>query len=504
MALIYAGALAAGWAMLPGDNERVAMLERDGHSREALSILEQQYANGDRRYRTVHQMQSLYEDEGDVARAGALLALMTHERPRDAGLKRRLAQFYRNTQNESGYLAALQAQIDLRYSEGACRELVARLRLKGDFRAEQTALQTCRQKGYRRPDDLLRLASLAAASGDTAQAATLLRSIDDLKRLKSSHERYQLLTLLLDQDQPREAERRSLRWIRSAKDDTQFAVGLIDLLARSKYPASAMEVAKDAGVPGDSISLTIAERLIEQAQLEPARLYLRGWLERAGLEDRETALRFTEAALATDDPETAFRGARKSGLERLPGPTLRRLTAALEGAEMTGDAEEVRLALRATGVESTSPSETVAPAVGELPQKDALQPGAPASAVKRTEPRRIRLPDVLENWRRSLATRMSDDALRRLQALTVGPPAPSGGHVGRHQRRGFSFGVSGEARPELRPGSAKFLKKTARVLQRAKKNRLLKANRRPLKEQVKKAAPAGGPAVAKPQPSPQP
>ena len=41
MAVVFAGALGVGYLLLPDDNERIAMLERDGHDRQALEILEQ-------------------------------------------------------------------------------------------------------------------------------------------------------------------------------------------------------------------------------------------------------------------------------------------------------------------------------------------------------------------------------------------------------------------------------------------------------------------------------
>ena len=170
---------------------------------------------------------------------------------------------------------------------------------------------------------------MLAVDGDATQATSLLKSIDDLKRLKTTRERYQLLQLLIDQDQPREAERRALRWIRSARDDA-MAIGLIDLAARSKYPASAIEVAKDAGSPGDSISLTVAERLIERTQNGAALLYLRGWLDQAKYDNPETGARFVEAALAAGDPMVAVRGGRQFGLARLPEKALLNLAAALD------------------------------------------------------------------------------------------------------------------------------------------------------------------------------
>ncbi len=504
MTVIFIGALAVGWAMLPGDNERVAMLEKDGHSREALTILESEYKRGDRRYRTLYQMQSLYESEGDVGKARTLLEAMVSERPRDAAIKSRLAQFYKSTEDRKAYVGALRSQIDLRYSEAACRELVALLRSEGRYDEEQAALQQCKQKGYRKPDDLARLAELVATDGDSAQAATLLKSIDDLKRLKSTRERYQLMTLLLEQDQPKEAERRALRWIRGSKDDS-LSIGLIDILAHSKYPGSAIEVAKDSGAPGDSISLTVAERLIEQAQLVPAQLYLKGWLDKSQLNQEAVALRFVEAAINAGDPATALLGGRKYGLERLPAPLLARLALMLSNAGMSADANEVQ---KAAGPEAALASETRKPDVAAVPEVSISEARTSQSTGRNTAGRAGPVnvlpiaPDPLDIWRRSLWTKMSDDATRRAQALGLAAPAQNSSSGALAASRNGH--LTSDARSEQRPvGSAKFLNKTSRVLQRTKKIRSLRHKPRPQRDTNRPSqlvAPAAAP-VLKPQPN---
>jgi tetratricopeptide (TPR) repeat protein len=485
MAVVFACSIAAGWAMLPGENERVAMLERDGHSREALSILEQDVAAGDKRYRTLHQVLALYESEGNIAKARSVLETMSAVRPRDAVLKRRLAQFYRHNQNDPEYVKAMQDLIEIRYSESACRELIARLRFIGDSNAEQAALQNCRQKGYRRADDLARLAELVAADGDIAQATTLLKSIDDLKRLKELRERFQLLSLLSEQDQPREAERRALRWIRAVHDDVT-AVSIIDHLARTKYPESAYEVAKDAGVPGDGISLTVAERLVEKTQNGAALLYLRGWIERAKTVDAETAIRFVEAALGVGDAQLAVKGARQFGYVLLPPLTLKKLSEALDQGGAPVEAAEVRRAmtqsLPVVAVEPGAPPAASGTTGNlEVPETTGKSAGPDESRV-----RSVLLVDPLDGWRRSLFTSMSTDAQRRMQALFVGPkptPLHAGRHFDGHGR------VRLEPRGDHRSASAKLLNKTSRVLQRTKKLSALRAKHRTI-GQAKAKAPA--------------
>ena len=497
MAAVFGSALLAGIAILPGANERVAMLERDGHSREALSILESEYANGDRRYRTLYQMQSLYESEGNVAKARELLEAMAQANPRDFAIRSRLAQFYKSAQDQTAYVQALKAQIDLKYSEAACRELIALDRLAGDYKSEQSALQQCRQRGYRRPDDLSRLAELVATDGDSTQAVAILRSVDDLKRLKTVRERYQLLSLLLEQDQPKEAERRAVRWIKGTKDDA-LAVGLIDTLAHSKFPASAMEVAKDAGAPGDSISLTVAERLVEQSQMVPAQLYLKGWLDKAQLNQETVAIRFAEAALAAGDPITALKGAKKFGLQKLGSLLLERLAGDLTNAGLLGDAEQVQKAAGTSPVVREAGKDGVASGqAGISPGLDDQTKSGETAATRRPGIPIALASDPLEPWRRSLWLKMSDDALRRGQALGLAPPVPAITIEPIAASRGNS---RSEARVESRQGvSARILKKADRVLQRTKKIKSLRRKSRGGRENAKSA-----PYALQPVPAPSP
>ena len=509
MAAIFGLALVAGWGMLPGDGERIAMLERDGHSREALAILEQAYQGGDKRYRTLHQMAGLYENEGNVARARELLEEMTVQRPRDAALRKRLAQFYRDTQNSERRVAALKSEVDVRYSEGTCREYIASHRLQGDYDAEKAALVTCRQKGYRRPDDLARLAELFAAEGDSAQAATILRSIDDVKRLKEPNERFQLLALLLEQEQPKEAERRALRWIKASKDDV-FAVGIIDTFARSKYPSSALTLAKEAGEAGDSIALTIAERLLEQSQSSAAQLYLRGWLDNASLKEDGTAVRFILAAIEAQDPKTALAGAQKFGLKALPPELLLKLVQALNSAGYKAEARQVRDAATAnaeresdtsivgnTGNKTEPSSDAGTPSPG-TPGNGTPSTGTPSAGTPSTgRSRQIRfeLPgagsaDPLEPWRKSLLAKVSDEADRQATVLGLKVPRPRAPSVR-------------DARPHA---NTKVLRKTARVLQRTNTLRSLKQKQKLAREAAREKAKATRSAApaAKTPPAPKP
>lgn len=453
MATVFAVALVAAYSMLPDDNELIAMLERDGHSGDAIAILEENYNQGDRRYRMLHQLLALYEDEGETVKARGILEEMVKQRPADAALRERLARFYRAIGDGAARKGALKAQIDIRYNEGACREYISLVRLDEDARAEIGALELCRQKGYRRPDDLVRLGVLMSATGQRGPALALLRAIDDVRRLKSTEDRQLLIALLLEAQQPNEAERRATRWIKSGNNQA-LALSIVDELAAARFPDTALKVAKAVGAQGDGVLLTVAERLLEQSQGQAARYYLKGWLDAAALDNVETLERFVAAAIEAEDPQTALAGVRKFGLEKVPSAITATLAQALSDRGFTAEAAEVtsRVALEA---DAPGAQGDLGFGPGDLEGADAAAPGAGKG-------RRAGLPgDALGLWRRTLVARMSEDAQRRASAAV--PSAAPGRH--------------GNA--ENRPHAAmKMLTKAHKILTRSKHLKSLKQKRR--------------------------
>ena len=344
MGLFFGTAIAVGYALLPDDSERIAMLERDGKMLEARQLLELEFASGDRRQRTLFQLQGQYETSGNLVKARQMLELLAERRPRDVAIQRQLGQFYKQTQDEQAYIKSLLQQIDLRYSETACREVIGLLRRSGAYTGEQDALQKCRQKGYRKPDDMVRLASLLATNGDVKEASVLLRAVDDLRRLKTERERLQLFELLIENEQPNEAQRRGVRWIKGTKDDG-LALKLIYSLVVANRHDLAIELARETSVPGDSVFLAIAEVMVQRNETTAAQAILRGWLDKAVEIEPPVAARYITAAIAAGSPELALSGAQRMGLAKLPEDSVNELAAALEGSGRRDDATALRASM---------------------------------------------------------------------------------------------------------------------------------------------------------------
>ncbi len=331
MGALFAGAGVIGVLLLPGENERVAMLERDGNNKEALRLLEARFKSGDRAQRTLYQMQRLYEHFGALDKSRRTLEMLAKERPNDAYVQRQLAHFYKATQDEAAYIGALRAQLSIRYSAPACRELIGLLRRKGEYEREERRIETCRKAGYRRPDDLVRLAMLYAVDGKMSRTSQLLQSVDDRRKLKKGRHKIMLFEALLVMNEPEEAQRRGVRWLKGARDDV-MALTLLSRLSQEKRYGLAIKMAREVSRPGDSVSLVVADLMLFQDQGVAARSYLRGWLKQASFTSPGVSGRFIHSALDADDVELALAVGRKSDFAKLNQADLALLAIAVASA----------------------------------------------------------------------------------------------------------------------------------------------------------------------------
>jgi len=411
MLLLFAGAAVAGLYILPGEAERVAMLERDGQNERARAMLEQGQVSGHSAQRSLYQLEQLYAHFGDLSKARITLEKLAEERPRDIVLQRRLARYYRDTQDTDAYLAALSRLVSRRYTEATCRELVGQLRFVGQFAREREAIERCRLKGYRRPEDLVRLAELEAVDGDAQRAASLLRALDDAGRLPGTYEKLLFASLLIDRNESAEVERRAVAWIGDLGDKA-VAQPLIDLLRRRGAEDVGIEIARKAGEAGDALTLSVAELMLSRDQTSAAQAYLRGWLARAALHDNQLVSRFIELALEAEDPEVALTAAQRIGLQNLAEPQLVAIAESLGAQGRRSDFEAIRSALSADTLVSH-------PLLAAMVELNRGQSGASRELISKVDV------DGLESWRLALWARLMRDTGRgaaaraKLRALGI-------------------------------------------------------------------------------------
>lgn len=351
LALIFAGALVVAWAILPGEDERIEALERDGQTKRALTMLEARFDRGDRRQRTLVNLKRFYEYYGDNAKSRQILEILALQLPRDLYLQRQLAQLYRQMEDEPGQIRALRAQLAIRYAEPVCQRLIGLLRRGGDYAGEQAALIDCRNNGYRRPEELERLAFLYAADGNMTETAQILRAVDDRRWLRGGRERLMLFDALVATKLPQDALRRGIRWYKG-QADTDFALEMIAKLVAAERNDLALQMARDIGVPGDPVTLAAGEILVDQVQYVAARAFLTGWLAQASQMSTETATRFVTAAVDAEDAGLAFKGAELHGLTKFTPGDLIPLGEALMASGQTASFDKVRAVLSGESIRS--------------------------------------------------------------------------------------------------------------------------------------------------------
>jgi hypothetical protein len=226
-----------------------------------------------------------------------------------------------------------------------------------------------------------------------------------------------LFSILVAADQPKDAVRRASRWLKGGRDEG-LALALVEMLVRAGRQDAAIELAREVGVPGDAISLTVAEIMLDRQQTTAAQSYLRGWLDRASLKDERMLVRFIEASLDAEDPALALRAADKAGLDDVPEAQLVGIAEALAAIGDRAGFDKVLSHLR---------PETIA-ANPLIASAAALNGGERQSAetlLAKVEP------DALQDWRLALWARLMESngkaiaagqALHRLGVET--PPAP--------------------------------------------------------------------------------
>jgi hypothetical protein len=214
-----------------------------------------------------------------------------------------------------------------------------------------------------------------------------MRAVDDLRRLKTDRERLQLFALLIENEQPNEAQRRAVRWVKGNKDDS-LALTLIHELVSANRHDLAIELARETSVPGDSVFLAIAEVMIERSEMTAAQAILRGWFDKAGEIDAGVAARFIAAAVNAGAPELALAGAQRAGLSKLAADTVKELGRGLDEAGRRVDADALRASL----------GQSLPDALGPKLSPRERQRGAPGFKISK-----------LDGWRTALWKRLADD-----------------------------------------------------------------------------------------------
>lgn len=364
LAVLSIGALTAAVNLVPGDFERLAMLERDGRHEQALVELEALYASGRRDPQLVLRLYNLNIRFGRVDEAQAVLEEYGRLRPNDIEAQIGLIRFYQSNQLEGHYVRALRSLQERTRSRELLVELLGFFRMTGRFREEEELLESTARANRAGPSELERLGLLAAARGDLQRAAVALRRADGRLDGQSRAARIGLFRVLMELKETNEAHQRCLAWLRSWRDP-ELAIELMGAFSEAGRRDLAVDIGARFGGAGSEVTLTTAELLNEQGKHAEALQRLREY-QAAGLpEDTDHAQRFVSVAASSGDPEMALRAARLVGLRRLEGSVILDLLDAIQDAVDSGANRFPSELLKGLAAEIEARLQNVAPVAQE-------------------------------------------------------------------------------------------------------------------------------------------
>lgn len=233
----------AAFALVPGELERVSMLERDGEIEAAARLANDLYDRGDRRSALLARVFELNHTVGDARRADRALREYLAGTPDSARTLRKAAEFFELEQYLEGALSALVSLVRIAPSSGSVEKLARLYRLHGRFDEEMAVLQA--HQHLLDAEFLTRLGGLQAHKGNVEAALGALRSADERHPREQEHYRSLLFDILIRAKAVDEALRRASRW---AAEDTDVYVRMPMILRLIEIGAD-REALILAGVP---------------------------------------------------------------------------------------------------------------------------------------------------------------------------------------------------------------------------------------------------------------
>jgi tetratricopeptide (TPR) repeat protein len=254
--------------LMPGDLERVTMLERDGEIEAAARLANALYDRGDRRNALLGRVFELNHAVGDAARADRALREYLAGSPNSARTLRKAAEFFELEQDLDGAISAWNQLLKLVPTAAVVDKLARLYRLHGRFDDERQLLQAHRT---RLDGELLtRLGGLLGQKGEVLEAIAALRIADDTQPDQFEHYGGLLFDLLMRAGAAGEAARRAQRWA-SQSSDIYARIPMVLRLAEDGHSAQAIALAgianAGAGISGDQARHAAVWALMERGYL---------------------------------------------------------------------------------------------------------------------------------------------------------------------------------------------------------------------------------------------
>jgi hypothetical protein len=269
-----------GYLIIPGPLEQVTMLMRDGRDDAALEKADALIEAGHREPGLLMQTFLLNERYGNSERGMAALRAYFQASPNDAEAWRKAASTFAKTHNLEAQIDALEHLVNLTHEPPAVSGLARVYRLHARFDDELRVLQSV-DAAHLEAADTVRLASLLLGRNDLAQAASLLRKLDDQKKITTNDERMMLFGALVDQSNFDEAARRAVDWgvYKEVADLQDVFVGY---LLRQGADGPALRLAMQTNTIADPRKMThLAQLLSDEGRYDLLENVVFQWLSYA-------------------------------------------------------------------------------------------------------------------------------------------------------------------------------------------------------------------------------
>ncbi len=289
--------------LMPGELERVTMLERDGEIEAAARLANALYDRGDRRNALLGRVFELNHAVGNATRADRALREYLAGSPNSARTLRKAAEFFELEQDIDGAIAAWNQLLKLVPTAAVVDKLARLYRLHGRFDDERQLLIA--HRGRLDGELLTRLGGLLGQKGEVLEAIAALRIADDTQPEQFELYGGLLFDLLMRAGAAGEAARRAQRWA-SLSSDIHARIPMVLRLAEDGQGAQAVALAgignANAGITGDQarhaaiwalmerghigLAGDLVESLSEVTVSRATRASVAGYIERAVAEGR--------------------------------------------------------------------------------------------------------------------------------------------------------------------------------------------------------------------------
>jgi tetratricopeptide (TPR) repeat protein len=286
--------------LLPGAEEHVTMLLRDGNVESALEVLDKMQAAGDHRPHILRQIAELNADRGDIQKAIGAFEDYLRARPRDWDARAELAKLYLGAQRTEPYVAALETNLSLQPSTNLLHELIGFYRLNGRFDAEQRVLVRYMDSAFLKPRDLERAGALLAARSEYHAAAKALTLAERRAPPEDDSELLLLFDVLLRDGRENEAKDRALRWI-AARRKAYLAAIFVEEFARLGHEPLALDLVREASGYVSNMEVAVTWYLAEKGYSRLAQRVLETWTERLDRAGDGELRQYVAAATAVGD-----------------------------------------------------------------------------------------------------------------------------------------------------------------------------------------------------------